>query len=117
MTSKQFLVISTLSLFLMIIGLIYHNNKTSMVNYSNYIEQDYMEEIIYSAENYCLKTENFGGAEIDFSNYNGELELKFESPEEGIITINTNCEIEVKKSVVINQKKCSYDVKIECLKS
>lgn len=74
-----------------------------------------MEEIIYSAENYCLKTENFGGAKIDFSEYNDELQLEFESPEEGIITINTNCEVEVKKSVVINEKKCSYDDKIECL--
>ena len=116
MTSKQFLLILTLSVFLMIVGLVYHNNKTRMVNYNNYIEEDYMEEIVYSAENYCLKTENFGGIEIDFSNYNNELELEFETPKEGIITINSNCEVKVRKNVIINDKSCAYDDKIKCIK-
>lgn len=76
-----------------------------------------MEEIVYSAENYCLKTENFGGIEIDFSNYNNELELEFEKPKEGIITISPDCKVQIKKSVIINDKSCSYNDKIECLKN
>lgn len=116
MTSKQFIIISTLSIILMIVGIFYHNKRTAMVNYSNYIEEDYMEEIVYSAENYCLKTANFGGIEIDFSNYNNELELEFPIPEEGVIVINSNCEIIIKEDILINGKVCSYDDKIRCLK-
>lgn len=117
MSIKKFSIIMTMGLFLIIIELVYRNYSIEKVSYNNYFEEDYMREIIYSAENYCLKTENFGGVKIDFSDYNNELNLDFEAPIEGVITVNTSCEVKVINSVIIQSKECTYsDSKVSCKK-
>lgn len=118
MSIKEFSVIMTVGLFLIIVELIYQNYRVEKVNYNNYVEEDYMREIVYSAENYCLKSENFGGMKIDFSNYNNELKLDFELPKTGIITVDTDCRVSVLKEVFIQDKYCYYeDNKISCKKT
>jgi len=77
-------------------------------DYTYYEPEDYMDEIIYSAESYCLFTDNFNGAEINFANYNNELELDFEAPVSGKLYIDSNCDVTVSENVVIEGKSCTY---------
>lgn len=78
------------------------------VDYTYYEPEDYMDEIVYSAESYCYYQNDFGGAEIDFSKYNDELELDFDAPNQGIISIDSDCNVTIKSNVIIDGKSCTY---------
>lgn len=118
MSVKKFSVIMTIGVFLIIAELIYNSKNIEKVNYNSYDEEDYMREIVYSAESYCLKSKDFGGARIDFSDYNDELKLDFEAPVEGVLVVNSDCKVSVLDEIVIGDLMCDYtDSKISCKKT
>ena len=69
-----------------------------------------MYDIALSASVYCEE------GKIDFSNYNGELdtylyldEYDLSSVKEGILSIDSECNVTVEKEFKINDKTCTYD--------
>lgn len=77
---------------------------------SEYNEEDIMYDVVLSSSVYCED------ATIDFSNYNGELndyldldKYDIKSITEGIINIDSNCDIVIQKDFIINGRTCTYD--------